>query len=100
VAAAVVTFALAAGACQQGKKEHRPPTPLDPATVGTISGEVRFTGTPPAETVLQLGSVKDCAVLHEGTVTAGDVRVHDGQVENAVVYVKQGLGDRVFVVPE
>ena len=30
---------------------------------------------------------------------AGDVLVKDGRVENAFVYVKDGLGDRVFAAP-
>jgi len=91
---------VAAGGCQRERKERRPPTPLDMATVGAITGEVRFSGSPPAETVVQMGSARDCAALHAGPVGAGDVLVHDGKVENALVYVKQGLGDRVFAVPD
>jgi len=100
--AAAVTIAIVlivAGACQR-EKARRAPTPLDTATVGTISGEVRFSGTPPPETPLQLGSAKDCAELHKGAATAADVLVHGGKVENALVYVKQGLGERVFAAPE
>ena len=35
-----------------------------------------------------------------GPVPAGDVLVKDGHVENAFVYLKEGLGDRVFAVPD
>ena len=41
----------------------------------------------------------ECAAQHQGPVLAGDVLVKDGQVENAFVYIKDGLGDRGFAVP-
>jgi plastocyanin len=94
----VVLLVLAAG-CQRERSE-REPTPLDLATVGTIAGEVRFEGAVPAQTVLQVGSFAECAAQHSGPVLAGDVLVHDGRVENAIVYVSEGLGDRVFAVPD
>jgi plastocyanin len=77
----------------------RSPTPLDHATTGTIAGVVRFTGEPPATTTLSLGAEPACAGQHSGPVPAGDVLVQDGRVENAFVYLKEGLGDRVFAVP-
>ena len=42
----------------------------------------------------------ECAALHQGPVLGGDALVRDGLVENAFVYVKEGLGDRTFAVPE
>lgn len=85
----------AGGRCGQ----PRTPTPLDSATVGTISGTVTFGG--PAPTMKQLSMTGDCALLHRGRpVLAGDALVDDGKVENAFVYLKEGLGDRVFAVPE
>jgi plastocyanin len=90
---------IAVVACQQ-KAERKPPTPLDRETVGVITGDVRFAGTPPAQTVVDMSSAKDCAVQHSGPVQAGDVLVQDGKVQNAIVAIKDGLGDRVFAVPE
>jgi plastocyanin len=61
---------------------------------------VRFEGTSAAQTVLQLSGWSECAAQHpEGNPPAGDVLVNDGKLQNAVVYVKDGLGDRVFAVP-
>jgi plastocyanin len=94
----VVVVGIAAG-CQR-EREHRPPTPLDPATLGTITGEVRFTGTAPPQTELDMSSSKDCAAQHSGPVRAGDVLVKDGKLQNVIVAVKEGLGDRVFAVSE
>lgn len=98
-----MALALAAGclvaACQRERRE-REPTPLDHATVGTIAGTVRFAGTPPPQSELNLSSSAECAALHEKPVLARDVLVHDGLVENALVWIAEGLGDRVFAVPD
>ena len=99
LASTLVALALAMG-CQRGEKAGLPPTPIDPTTIGTITGEVRFTGTPPAQTELSFGSVAECKAKHEGPLLAGDVLVADGKVQNAIVYVSSGLGERVFAVPE
>ena len=81
-------------------KPPRQPTPLDLSTVGTISGSVHFEGPVPAQSVMQLGGWSECAAQHEGTVYAGDVLVTNGKLQNALVYIEDGLGERVFAVPE
>src|SRR5881392_4028989 len=78
----------------------RTATPLDPATAGTITGTVTFAGTPPAMKPVALGGDPQCAAQHQGPVLTDDVLVHDGRVENAFVYVKDGLGARTFAVPD
>src|SRR5437870_9581588 len=75
-------------------------TPLDPAATGTITGTVTFAGPPPAMKPVALGGDPQCAIQHQGPVLAGDALVHDGKVENAFVYVKDGLGARSCAVPE
>jgi plastocyanin len=81
-------------------KPPRIPTPLDLSTVGTVSGQVHFEGTVPDQTILQLGGWSACAVQHpDGLPQTADVLVHDGKLQNAVVYIKQGLGERIFAVP-
>jgi plastocyanin len=80
-------------------KPPRQPTPLDLSTTGTISGLVRFEGPVPEQSVLRLGGWSECASQHSGRVYAGDILVHDGKLQNAVVYAKEGLGSRVFAVP-
>jgi hypothetical protein len=72
-------------------------TPLDRSVTGTIGGVVTFQGPPPAMATLQLDPL--CARLHAGPVSSGDALVRDGKVENAFVYVKQGLEGRTFAVP-
>ncbi len=76
----------------------RTPTPLDRSSAGAITGRVTFTGTPPLMAPLKMSG--ECAAQHQGLILAGDALVRDGRVENAFVYVKDGLGDRIFAVPE
>lgn len=86
---------------QEPAKPSRQPTPLDRSTTGTIVGQVRFVGPVPEQSVLQLGGWSECAVQHpEGLPFAGDVLVNQGNLQNVVVYVKEGLGERVFAVPD
>ena len=78
----------------------RPPTPLDHATTGTLSGTVTLEGAPPPMKTISLGGDPQCAAEHAGPVLSGDALVHDGRVENVFVWVKEGLGDRTFAVPD
>src|SRR5262245_49911968 len=98
---ALVTVALLVAATCRREAERRAPTPLDRSTVCVIAGEVRFAGTPPASRTVDMSSAKDCAAQHPaGPVDAGDVRVQNGKVQDAIVAITGGLGDRVFAVPE
>jgi plastocyanin len=93
---------VALGAGCGGDREavpHRQPTPLDLTTTGTIAGTVRFEGTVPAMAQINFGSFAECAAAHDGPVFTNDALVHDGLVENAIVWIASGLGDRVFAVP-
>ena len=102
-AAAIVFFVSLAGGCGGDAPPLPPPrvhTPLDLATTGTITGQVRFEGTPPAMKEIRFGSFAECAAQHPGAVSTGDVLVRDGHVQNAFVYIQSGLGERVFAIPE
>jgi plastocyanin len=99
-ASAVVVLLVALAGCGGDEPVTRPPpTPLDPATTGTITGTVTFDGRPPAMGTLNMASEAQCAAAHAGPVPTGDVLVKDGKVENAFVWIKDGLGDRVFPLP-
>ena len=85
-------------ACGGGTCPERPaPTPLDRTTTGSIVGAVTLRGDAPPLSPVPLD--QSCAALHTGKVTAGDVQVKDGRVQNAFVYIREGLGDRVFPQP-
>jgi len=95
----VLAVALAACGGDEGTRQARQPTPIDPATTGTVEVAVRFEGTPPAMKPLNMSSVAECAAAHPTPVLAGDALVVDGKVENAFVWITAGLGDLVFAVP-
>jgi plastocyanin len=98
----VLTAAVLVGGCGGGDRcASRPAaTPIDRTTTATVTGTVSFEGTPPPMRQLSVQGDPQCAAKHEGPVSAGDALVHDGRVENVFVYVKEGLGDRVFAVPD
>ena len=91
-----------------GKKEEEQPaapaaatpapaaTPIDPATVASVSGTVKFDGTAPKAAKIDMSQDPNCA----GSNTAENVVVADGKLANVFVYVKEGLGNRTFDVPK
>jgi hypothetical protein len=100
--AAVLAVALAAAACgggQQAQPEAAPKTvspPIDPATAGTVTGHVTLQGTPPANEPIKTKSDPNCSVP---ITTQAYVVGSGGSLANVFVYVKDGLGNRVFPVP-
>ena len=94
--------ALTAAAC--GRSEEAPPppaavsNPVDPSTAGAITGLVTFEGTPPAAEPISMDSDPYCEKQPQNkteTVVVGEA----SGLQNVFVYVKDGLGDRVFPVP-
>lgn len=99
---AVLGLWLVFVACNGGPQPppRRQATPLDWDSVGTLSGVVYFDGPAPERSRLRLGGWSECAIQHDGPVYAADVFVANGRLQNALVYIKDGLADRVFDVPE
>jgi plastocyanin len=71
-------------------------TPIDPATAATVSGNVKFDGTPPPAAKIDMSQDLAC----KGTNTAEAVVVSGGHLANVFVYVKEGLGGRSFDIPK
>lgn len=98
----LVAVALALG-CERG---HEPvvvaspaPSPLDTAEAGTIAGTVRFAGTAPEPVVVNVATDPTCARLHPDGLRQSAVETADGGLAHVFVYIKSGLGERVFAVP-
>jgi plastocyanin len=71
-------------------------TPIDPATVATVSGTVKFDGAPPKAGKIDMSQDPACKGMNE----AETVVVDGGDLANVFVYVKDGLGNRAFDVPK
>jgi hypothetical protein len=96
---AVLVLAAAGCGAQEIVIPERTPTPLDMATVGTVSGTVFFEGEPPERKPIRIGGFPACAGAHEEPPLDESVIVTAGRLRNVFVYIKEGLGDRVFAVP-
>ena len=73
-----------------------PAAAIDPNTVATINGTVKFDGTAPKPAKIDMSQDPAC----KGANTSEAVVVDNGDLANVFVYVKDGLGDRTFDVPK
>ena len=73
-----------------------PATPIDPATVATINGTVKFDGAAPKASKIDMSQDPGCKGMNE----AENVVVNGGDLANVFVYVKDGLGNRTFDLPK
>src|ERR1700733_8955923 len=71
-------------------------TPIDPATVATVKGVVKFDGTALKPSKIDMSQDPAC----KGSNEAEGVVVESGDLANVFVYVKDGLGSRTFDVPK
>jgi plastocyanin len=100
---AVLLLATFVAACGGGDTTPKPaPTavpagaPIDPATAGSIGGKVTLEGTPPAANPISTRADPNCTQpVKAETFVVGD----GGTFANVFVYVKDGLGNRVFAAP-
>ncbi len=70
-------------------------TPIDPNTVATINGTVKFDGTAPKPAKIDMSQDPAC----KGTNESENIVAANGDLANVFVYVKDGLGNRTFDVP-
>ena len=74
-------------------------SPVDPATAGSITGKVLFTGAAPEAEPILMESEPTCEEQYpDGAFTETVVANDDGTLQNVFVYVKEGLGDLKFPV--
>jgi plastocyanin len=97
-------LAVVTVACGGSKNEESPPAPaavtnpVDPATAGAITGVVKLDGKAPAPQPITMDSDPYCEKQPRNSTET--VMVGDGSaLQNVFVYVKDGLGNRVFPVP-
>jgi plastocyanin len=100
---AIIVIAITV-ACSGSSEPNAPAAtapPVDPATVGTLSGQVVLTGTAPTMPVIRIDGDPKCVTLNEGQERRMEnVLVGEGQsLQNAFVYVKEGLPPGLYPVP-
>jgi uncharacterized lipoprotein NlpE involved in copper resistance len=77
-----------------------PPTPIDPATVGEVTGKISFAGAKPQPQRIVMDDDPTCLQKHHGPVFAEDGAVNgNGTLSNAFVYVKAGAEKYTFAPP-
>lgn len=85
----------------EAKKEPVPAVfTVDPATAGTLSGHIRYTGKRPARKAIDMSEEPACVEAHKGKAYDESLVVSkNGGLANAFVYVKSGLEGKTFAVP-
>jgi plastocyanin len=74
---------------------------VDPATAGSLKGRVLFEGPVPAPTMQSVKGNPECAALHPGgAIASEELLSKNGMLQNAVVYIKEGLESYSFAPPE
>lgn len=87
------------GASESGGEEIA--SPVDSATAATISGKVLFTGTAPEPEPISMEAESICQEQYpDGAFTETVLANDNGTLKNVFVYVKEGLGDLKFPVPQ
>jgi plastocyanin len=72
----------------------------DPATAGSISGTVHFSGPRPAPVAIDMSSDPACVTANKGKVYDDALVLgKSGQLANAVIYIKRGLEGKAFAPP-
>ncbi len=77
-----------------------PTATIDPATAGTISGTIHFTGKAPAPIVIDMAQDPACSLATKTPNRTEQFVVHNGKLANVLVYIKTGLGDRLYAAPK
>jgi len=71
-----------------------------PAGSASVKGTVSFTGPAPAAKLINMAADPTCAKQHANAVLTQDVVTDKkGDLENVIVFVSDGLGDRTFDPP-
>jgi plastocyanin len=98
---------LAVGAASCGKKAapgnpgEPAAQPVNPATAGAIIGTVKLEGPAPKRQIINMKEDPACAAAHpQGVLDDQIIADASGDLANVIVYVKEGLGNRVFPAPQ
>ncbi len=77
-----------------------PAAAIDTSTAASVSGTVKFEGTAPKPTKIDMSQDPACAAGSSEPNMTQTVVADGGNLANVYVYVKDGLGDRTFDTPK
>jgi plastocyanin len=93
-------FALMLAAWVLAPRAVRAGGPPPSTTAATVRGSVRFEGKVPAAKPISMAADPSCAQQHHSPVMSQEVMVDaNGELQNVIVFVSEGLGDRTFEEP-
>jgi plastocyanin len=94
------TLMLTAAGCRKNNAGNTQPsgtlTSIDWKTAGTIEGTIHYAGTPPKRIPIDMAQDPACAMAGGENLTEQYV-VQNGGLQNVFIYLKGGLGDKVYV---
>lgn len=70
---------------------------IDAATAGSVSGTIRFDGKAPTPIAIDMAQDPACGQASKTPNMTEQYVVHAGRLANVFVYVKDGLGDRMYM---
>ena len=96
----ITTLALVLSICFTTLHEVRTAGPTSTGGTASLKGVVKFEGTVPKPKLISMSADPICAKQHPSPVFTQEV-VADakGDLQNVVVFVSEGLGDRTFEPP-
>jgi plastocyanin len=66
-----------------------------------IKGVVKFEGIPPKASLISMAADPSCAKQHPGSIFSAEVIINSGGgLQNVLVFIAEGVGDRTFEVPK
>ena len=84
------------GAPSETTSAQVPNAKIDLATAGTVEGAIRYPATPPPGVAIDMSLDPGCG---KAPNTTEQYVVNDGNLANVFVYVKNGLGNRIYPTP-
>lgn len=95
---------LVAAGCKKGQvaKVVKPPvanSQIDMSTAGTVEGTIHYAKKAPARIAIDMDQDPACALSTEGPNLTEEYVVNDGGMANVFVYVKDGLGNKIYPSP-
>lgn len=102
--AAAVVVAISMTGCRSNKETSQDtPTgssagrPVDEATAGSVTGTIKFDGTPPQAKLINMAAVPNCTKQRTSPATTEDVVPGDhGTLQNVVVYLRGDFSQYSF----